>query len=276
LHEANPFKRLDWLLRNSARFLKSWNDRFVGNVRLQLEITKEVVARLEMTRDRHFLAAHEESLHQRLKRKSLGLSSLQRTIARQESRLLWLKEGDAPTKFFHIHANAHHKKKFIRTFHQDGHVLVSEEVKAQAFFNFFDEVLGTPPLRNCSVNMEILGLPTVNLSQLNERFTEEEVWAVIKSLPPDKAPGPDGFTARFLQVAWPIIRPNIMAAFDAFWHLDTRNLHSVNNALLVLLHKSADAASVKDFRPISLIHVIGKLVSKVLSNRLAPRLGKLV
>jgi exonuclease III len=38
LHEANLFKRLDWLLRNSARFLKSWNDRFVGNVRLQMEI----------------------------------------------------------------------------------------------------------------------------------------------------------------------------------------------------------------------------------------------
>jgi hypothetical protein len=124
--------------------------------------------------------------------------------------------------------------------------------------------------------MEILGLLTINLSQLNERSTEEEVWAVIKSLLPDKAPGPDGFTARFLQVAWPIIRPDIMAAFDAFWHLDTRNLHSVNDVLLVLLPKSADAASVKDFRPISLIHVIGKLVSKVLANRLAPRLGKLV
>jgi hypothetical protein len=44
----------------------------------------------------------------------------------------------------------------------------------------------------------------------------------------------------------------------------------------VLLPKSADAASVKNFQPISLIHIIGKLVSKVLANRLAPRLGKLV
>jgi hypothetical protein len=88
LHEANPFKRLDWLLRNSAHFLKSWNDRFVGNVRLQLEIAKEVVARLEMARDRRFLVAHEESLRQRLKLKSLALSSLQHTIACQESRLL--------------------------------------------------------------------------------------------------------------------------------------------------------------------------------------------
>jgi hypothetical protein len=33
---------------------------------------------------------------------------------------------------------------------------------------------------------------------------------------------------------------------------------------------------MKDYRPISLIHVISKLISKVLSNRLAPWLGELV
>jgi hypothetical protein len=99
---------------------------------------------------------------------------------------------------------------------------------------------------------------------------------VIKSLPPDKAPGLDGFTACFLQVAWPIIHPDVMAAFDTFWHLDMRNLHCVKDTLLVLLPKSTEATLVKDFHPISLIHVIGKLISKVLANRLASRLGELV
>jgi hypothetical protein len=53
--------------------------------------------------------------------------------------------------------------------------------------------------------------------------------------PPDKAPGPDGFTTQFLQVAWPVIYIDIIRVFDALWHLDTRNLHAVNQALLVLL-----------------------------------------
>jgi hypothetical protein len=33
----------------------------------------------------------------------------------------------------------------------------------------------------------------VTYSALEERFTEEEVWGMIKSLPPNKVPGPDGF-----------------------------------------------------------------------------------
>jgi hypothetical protein len=58
------------------RFQKRWSDCFVGNVRSQLEIAKEVVRRLEMARDRRQLVDFEESLRQRLKVKSLGLASL--------------------------------------------------------------------------------------------------------------------------------------------------------------------------------------------------------
>jgi hypothetical protein len=62
----------------------------VRNVRLQLEVVKELVARLEIARDHPSLESYEEALRQELKVKSLGLSSLQRTIAHQESRILWL------------------------------------------------------------------------------------------------------------------------------------------------------------------------------------------
>jgi hypothetical protein len=55
------------------------------------------------------------------------------------------------------------------------------------------------------VNMKLVFHVAFNLS-----------WPDSHSLPPDKAPGPDGFTARFLQVMWDIIKLNFMSAFDAF------------------------------------------------------------
>jgi hypothetical protein len=45
---------------------------------------------------------------------------------------------------------------------------------------------------------------------------------------------------------------------------------------MVLLLKSNEATTIKDFRLISLIHCLGKLISKILANRLAPRLSDLI
>uniref|UniRef100_A0A452YUV3 Reverse transcriptase domain-containing protein n=1 Tax=Aegilops tauschii subsp. strangulata TaxID=200361 RepID=A0A452YUV3_AEGTS len=60
-----------------------------------------------------------------------------------------------------------------------------------------------------------------------------------------------------------------MAAFHQFYHLVGGNFHMLNTAVVVLLPKKDGAATITDYRPISLIHSIAKLISKVLSLRLA-------
>lgn len=198
LRQADPFKRLDWLFRNTARALQSWSTKHVGSVRLQLELAKEVVHRLEMARDRRQLAEHEELLRRQLKMKSLRLSSLQRSIARQESRLLWLTEGDAPTKFFHAQANSHRRSKFIKALEHQGTLYHDEGAKANLVHKYFVSIMGTTPIRTHYIDLQRIGVPVTNLTGLDDRFTEAEIWNVIKELHPNKSPGPNGFTARFL------------------------------------------------------------------------------
>jgi hypothetical protein len=67
-----------------------------------------------------------------------------------------------------------------------------------------------------------------------------------------------------------------MEAFETLWRGDSRGLHVANQALIALLPKRMDAVEVKDFRPISLIHSVAKLVAKVLSARLAPHMPQIV
>ena len=59
-----------------------------------------------------------------------------------------------------------------------------------------------------------LGVAHVDLSEQDRMFTEEELWAVIKDLPSDKAPGPDGFIGLFFQKAWEVIKADLMAAIS--------------------------------------------------------------
>ena len=58
------------------------------------------------------------------------------------------------------------------------------------YTNVFAGTLG----RAHTIDLDLLNLPTVDLTHLEQPFTTEEVEKIVKNMPLDKAPGPDGFT----------------------------------------------------------------------------------
>lgn len=143
-------------------------------------------------------------------------------------------------------------------------------------FQHYRDHFGRPVSRDLTLNWELLGLQCHDLSSLEDRFTEEEVLAVVTDIAGDKAPGPDGFIGVFLKKSWGIIKDNLMAALEYFYQLHDQHFGHLNSAHLVLIPKKADARHIGDYRPISLTHSIAKLFSKVLANRLAPMLNDIV
>jgi hypothetical protein len=142
--------------------------------------------------------------------------------------------------------------------------------------HLFCGVFGRPGQLGDSIDFEQIGIVSHDLSLLDQPVTDEEVWAAIKDIPSDRAPGPDGFTGAFYKSSWTVIRHDVMAAINALLFGDNRAFHRLNSALIVLLPKRADASAPADYRPITMIHSIAKLVSKILALRLAPRMDDLV
>jgi hypothetical protein len=68
-------------------------------------MANEIIQRLDVAQENRQLSAEELQLRTKLKARVLGLASIERSIRRQASRLMRLKEGDACTKFFHLKAN---------------------------------------------------------------------------------------------------------------------------------------------------------------------------
>ena len=89
----------------------------------------------------------------------------------------------------------------------------------------------------------------------------------------DKAPSPDGFTGAFFKACWDTIKEDVMAVIHQFSSLHCSNLHWLNSANIALLPKKDGAEGVADYRPISLIHAIAKLISKMMAARLAPHMN---
>jgi retron-type reverse transcriptase len=90
---------------------------------------------------------------------------------------------------------------------------------------------------------------------------------VIKYMPADRAPGPDGFNGLFLKKCWPIIKAefyNLAADF----HSESVQLKNISGSYITLVPKKQVPLHVNDFRPISLTNVCVKFLTKLAANRL--------
>ena len=76
----------------------------------------------------------------------------------------------------------------------------------------------------------------------------------------DKAPGPNGFTLAFWKNCWEFVKKNILEMFKEFYEQNVF-LKSLNNTFLVLLPKKGGAEDLGDFKPISLLGGLYKLLA---------------
>uniref|UniRef100_A0A453RX33 Uncharacterized protein n=1 Tax=Aegilops tauschii subsp. strangulata TaxID=200361 RepID=A0A453RX33_AEGTS len=83
------------------------------------------------------LTEEERWLRRTLKHLVLGLASLERTIARQRSRITWLQEGDANTQLFHLVANGRCMKNYIPSLTMDGRIITDQKGKEEAFYTAY-------------------------------------------------------------------------------------------------------------------------------------------
>lgn len=232
---------LDIKLRRMAKALKSWSMKNIGSVRLQLFMARELIAQLDAAQESRVLTEAERSLRADLKCHSLGLASLSRTIVRHRSRIRFLGEGNANTKLFHLQACHRSRKDHIPAVQHEGVWFSAEEAKEDLIYNYYNTILGTPFQRQHSIHLDEL-LPQLDLSGIDACFLEEEIWATVRELPPDRASGPDGFSGRFYKAAWGIIKHDVINAFNALWSLDFRSFHLLNDALMILQEGSSDSA----------------------------------
>lgn len=164
---------------------------------MQHAIANEVIFQLDVAQEERALTDEELLLKSTLKSRVLGLATLVKIRIRQRARLTWLKCGDVNSKFFHLKANSRKRKNFIPALITPSGIAVTTEQKEAELERYFSQRLGQYVPRSLTLNWSELSLPSLDLSELEEDFTEEELKEAISNLPPQKAPGPDGYIGLF-------------------------------------------------------------------------------
>ncbi|GJR03016.1 reverse transcriptase domain-containing protein [Tanacetum coccineum] len=103
---------------------------------------------------------------------------------------------------------------------------------------------------------------------LDRTITPQEIKDAIWDCGGDKAPGPDGFTFKFIKKHWEIIKDDIIAYVKEFENTSYFP-RGCNSSFITLIPKIDDPLTIGEFRPISLIGCQHKIIAKILTNRLS-------
>lgn len=157
----------------------------------------------------------------------------------------------------------------------NGTTVFSHQEKEEVLWVAFKDSLGCSNFTSMAFNLDFFLENNTGLTSLEEPFTREEIDSIVKQLPNDKTPGPDGFNDEFIKKCWSFIKEDFYELCFAFQESSVC-LQSINDSFITLIPKTKGAQQVGDFRPISLLNCSIKLITKLLANRLQTVLLQLV
>ncbi|MCH92512.1 LINE-1 reverse transcriptase like, partial [Trifolium medium] len=220
--------------------LRSWNKDVYGNIDTKIDdLTKEIES-LELGGEREGLSEYD-LLDRKDKFNLLWLLLKSKdSMEFQKSRSRWLREGDANTGFFHVCVKSRKRSNSIVTLRKGRFWLTRpEEIRSEVvsyFRNHFEEVEWKRPRLD---DIDFIQPSHMEVVNIEESFRVTEVSEVIELADVNKSPGPDGFN---FSKSFGVLSPHQLG----------------------------------DFRPISLLGSLCKLLSKVLAKRLGKVMDSII
>uniref|UniRef100_A0A2N9I916 Reverse transcriptase domain-containing protein n=1 Tax=Fagus sylvatica TaxID=28930 RepID=A0A2N9I916_FAGSY len=212
--------------------LKKWNATHFGHVSLQKKQMMADLRGLDEVEESRPLTNEERGQRENL---IVGLEKvilMDEISWRQKSRVLWLKEGDKNSSFFHRIANSNRNTNTISQLIINGTTSTNQDEIRDHIAQFYEQLYLEDGHRR----------PYLDGASFSTISTEEAAW---------------------------LDRP--------FEEDEITNFErSLNATFVSLIPKKHGAIQIKDFRPISLVGGMYKIIAKLLVNRLSAVLGRIV
>lgn len=156
------------------------------------------------------------------------------------------------------------KNSIMDTFDSNGKQTNSlAEMKERAVSYFANRFLAPDkqsPIHNLNITFDERQSDIEN-AKLRAFPSGEEIWNALSSMSKCKALGMDKLTSEVINRHWNLMKDDITVAILYFFNTE-RMLRSLNLAILILIPKIQLPEQLEDYRPISCLGVIYKILSK--------------
>ena len=280
---AYNLTNLCWKLKSVKGVLKQLNKENFSNIQVRVS---EANCLLQAVQVQALEDPSENNLQMERDhlQRWMFLRHIEESYFRQKSRVNWLKEGDLNTAYFFRVFQSRLSYNSIRSFQLLSGVFITDPlVMSMHAINHFQSILGPTNLSSLQITSSPEWFSTLTgyacppqlIATMTLVPSVEEITRTMFKLNPNKAPGPDGLTSGFFKAMWTLLGEEVTKSVQQFF-LCSFLPATTNATILTLVPKHTGASLITEYRPISCLNTVYKVISRMLVKRLKPMLPSLI
>jgi hypothetical protein len=224
-------------------------------------------------------AAHLVDYLNEIKCKLRAIEEEKAKGAKIRSRAQMYVEGEKNTKYFCNLERFRGVEKLIRSLQVDHQVLSSNTDILSAVQNFYQSLYRSEPIDE-KIAQDLLNniqdkLPPSSVDICEQNLSFDEITKSLNTMKAGKSPGGDGLCVEFYQTFWHLIGKTFHEVVREIFHRDHLS-ETMSQAYVRLIYKKGDRSDLKNYRPISLLGVDYKIISRALSLKLGGVLADVI
>ena len=246
---------------------------------LRKEETELLEKVTEMEKDLSLLEEPQKNAYAEAKNRLDAIKTRRGIHAIMASGVKWVEEGEKVTRYFLNRGKQLSAMKTITKINDDSNVIVEDKAILQYCSDYYRKTFSAAgvnkeKMRQFLSHDKIPKLARAERNQCEGAITNDECKLALSAMNKNKAPGVTGFTSEFFMFFWSDIGDLVTRYVNDAYTNDF--FVTQKRGIITLIPKKDDQELLQNKRPICLLDVIYKIVAKVMANRLAKVIHKLV
>ena len=269
----------DFVKMKMREYIISYSKEIAKRRRQEIEKLERELSKLE----HKLLTSPTRAIVNEIEEKKCTLNEIHdysRQGLRIRSRAEWYEDGEKNTQYFEQLLKSNKRKSVIREIYDKNRQEIKDDNEILKIIKSFYEKL----YANNEVILDENSLFFTKLPKLSEesrdicegKVTRNECYNVLKEMKFNKSPGNDGFTVEFYLTFWPALGDVLVTTLNESYDRGKLSTSQKQGVITLIEKDGKDPMYVQNYRPITLLNVDYKILSKVLANRIKQVLCEII